>query len=207
MVVDDICQVVCRQIVGTLVEHLVVEDGRVDDHIAADHVVDMDILAGFNLEAHGIGRAGLDESLCLLFAEAEAVAHGEACGGVVLEVFHLLALCIQFFGCVEGDVCPSVVEELVDILAVDVAAFALAVRAVFATEGHTFIKTDAEPFEGFDDIIFGTGYKSLGVGVFDAEYKFAAMLACKEIVVECGAYAADVEGARRARCKPYADFL
>ena len=167
----------------------------------------MDILAGFNLEAHGIRCAGIDEPLCLLFAEAEAVAHAEACGGIVLEVFHLLALCIQLFGGVEGNVCTSVVEELADIGAVDVAAFALAVGTVMATEGHTFVETDAEPFEGFDDIFLGTGYKSLGVGVFDTENQFAAMLACKEIVVECCTYATDVEGARRARCKAYADFL
>ena len=54
MVVYDVGQMVGRQFVGTLVKHLIVENGRVDDHIAANHVVHMYVLARLYLEADNV---------------------------------------------------------------------------------------------------------------------------------------------------------
>ena len=44
---------------------------------------------------------------------------------------------------------------------IDVAAFALAIRAVGAAVAHTFVNLDAEPCEGVDDILLCAGNKAL----------------------------------------------
>ncbi len=70
------------------------------------------------------------------------------------------------------------------MLAVDVAAFALLIWTVWAALSDAFVDFDAEPGEGFVDIVFGSGHKSLRVCVFDAKNHFAVVAACEKIVVE-----------------------
>ena len=69
------------------------------------------------------------------------------------------------------------------MLAVYVAAFALLVRAEWATFAYAFVYADAQPCEGFVDIVFRSGYKTVGVGVFYAENHFAAVLAGEEVII------------------------
>ena len=54
VIVDDIGQVVGRQLVGTLEKHLVVKDIALHMHLATYHIVDNDILSGVDSEAHHI---------------------------------------------------------------------------------------------------------------------------------------------------------
>ena len=54
VVIYDVCQVIGRQFIGTLVENFVVENVTLDDNLTANHVVDMHFYARFYLETHGI---------------------------------------------------------------------------------------------------------------------------------------------------------
>ena len=183
MVVHNIGEVVRGQFVRALVEHLVVEYVRHDFHVAANEVVHVHLFARFNLEAHHVGRAFGDEPLGFLFAQRQLVAHAEARVRVVLEVFHLLALCIEFFGRIKRHVGGAAVEQLLYVFLINVAALALPIRAIVAAEAHALVKLDAEPVEGFYDVSLCAGHEAVGIGVFDAEHEFAALLAGKQVVV------------------------
>ena len=192
VVVDDVGQVIGGQLVGTLVEHLVVEDVALDAHVAANHVIDMDLLTRLHLEANGILHAVVDELSPLLFGHGQRVAHLQACGSVVLEVLHFGTLGLQLLRRVEGIVSLAGLQQLVDILLVDVAALALAVRTVLSSEAHTFVELDSEPFECFQNVFLSTGNKTVRVCILDTEHQFTAMLAGKKIVIKSGAHAANV---------------
>ena len=206
MVVDDVGQMVGGEFVSALVEHLVVEDVAHDAHIATDDVVDVDFLAGLHLEAHDVLLTGLDETLGFFLAEHEGVAHGETGVGVILEVLHFFTLAVEFLGGVEGDVGLTGIEELAHVLLVDIATLALTVGTVVATEAYALVELNAEPLEGFDDIVLSAGHEAIGVGILNAEHHVAAVLAGKEIVVEGGAHTTDMKRARRARRKAHANF-
>ena len=102
---------------------------------------------------------------------------------VILEIGYFGALCLEFLGSVEGDVGATTVKQHLDMLAVNVAALALLVGAERATLAHTLVNLDAEPCEGFIDIILGSGDKTLRVGVLDAQNHRAAVLAGKQIII------------------------
>ena len=69
------------------------------------------------------------------------------------------------------------------MLAVYVAALALLVGSVCTAFAHTFIDLYAQPCEGLVDILLGSGYEALRVGVLDAEYHVATMTAGKQVVI------------------------
>ena len=200
VVVHDVGQVVGGHAVA-LEEHLVVKQTAVHRHVAAYHVVHRDVYVVGEHEAHHVGLAGVYAALRLFLAEADAVLHGAACGAVVLEGLFLclvfLALGFQRFGLVEGVVGPAVAYQLVGILAVHGLAVALAVGAVGAADMHAFVKLYAQPVEGLDDVLFGTRHEACLVGVLDAQYHLAAVLAREEVVVEGCAHAPDVQWPRR----------
>ena len=104
VVVDDVCQVVCRQLVGTLVEYLVVEDVALDDDVSAYHVVDVHLDAWLYLEANHVLLAVGDAALHFLIRKSKRVGHLAACACVVLEVLYLGTLSLKLLGRVEGDV-------------------------------------------------------------------------------------------------------
>ncbi len=183
MVVDDVGQVIGGQFVGTLVEHLVVEDVALHTHIATNHVVDMDLLSRIDAEAHGVlGTVG-DELLPLGAVHSQRVAHLHAGAGVVLEVLDLLALGLQLLRGVEGIIGLALVDELVDVFLVDVATLTLTIGTMVAAKRHALVELDAQPFESLDDVILGSGNEAIAVGVLNAEHQIAAMLACEKIVV------------------------
>ena len=183
VVVNDVGQVIGGQVVGALVEHFVVEDGAGDGDVAADEVMDGDVAARLDFEAHHILCALVDEALHLVGRHGERVAHLQACGGVILEVGHLGAPGVEFVGRVKGDVGAARVEQLLDVDAIDVAALALLVGAVGATLAHTLVDADAQPVEGLVDVVLGAGHKARAVGVLDAQYHRAAVLASKQVVI------------------------
>ena len=205
MVIDDVGKVIGGEVVSALIKHFVIEDGGVYDHIATDDVIDMDILAGLNFEAHSVLLAVGNKSLHFVGRQCEAVAHLKTGGRVILEILYGLALGVEFLGSVKGIVCTTGVKELLHIVTIDVATLALAIGTMVTTEGHAFVKFYAKPAERFKYIVLGTRHETLGVGVLNAEDEFAAMLTGKEIVVEGGAHAADVKRTRGTRCETHAD--
>ena len=206
VVVDNVGQVIGGQVVGLLIEHLVVENRRVDGHIATQQVVHHDIAAWLHLEAHHIVLAAVDKRFHLLGGQAQGVAHGHARRGIILEVLDLLAFLLKFLRGVEGDVGLAAVEQLLHIGVIDVAALALPVGAVVAALPHALVDAYAQPVEGLVDVVFGTGHKAVAVGILDAQYHGSAMLACKEIVVKRSAHAAYVQRACGRRCKAHSYF-
>jgi hypothetical protein len=70
----------------------------------------------------------------------------------------------------------------------------------------TLIKLNAQPIEGLDDVVLGTGDKAGLVGVLNAENHVAAMLTSKEVVVQSRADTTNVEGTGRAGSETNAYF-
>ena len=83
----------------------------------------------------------------------------------------------ELFGGFEAAVGGAVFEENLDVLAVDLGAFGLAVRAVGAADVGAFIPGEAEPVEGVEDLLLGGGDEAGAVGVLDAQDELAAALA------------------------------
>ena len=89
VVVDDIRQVIGRQFVGTLIQHLVVADIALDTYFAADEVVDENLLTGLDLKTNDILVARSNQLLDFLLGEGQRVTHLTARMAVVLEVLNL----------------------------------------------------------------------------------------------------------------------
>ena len=147
VVIDDVRQMVGGQLVGTLIEHLVVEDVALHAHLATDKVVDQHLASRLNLETHDILLAIGYQLVDLLLGQGQRVAHLTAGVGVVLEVLYLATLGLQLLGRVKGDICLVIIQQLLHILLINIAALALAIRAFVATEADTLVKLDAEPLE------------------------------------------------------------
>ena len=134
VVVDDVRQMVGRQLVGTLVEHLVVADVALDTHLTTDEVVDENFLTSLHLEADDILMAGSNQRVDLFLRKGQRVAHLLARVAVVLEVLYLSTLLFQLLRGIEGNVGLVVVQQLLDIFLIDVATLALAIGTLVATE-------------------------------------------------------------------------
>ena len=193
VVVDDICQVIGRQLVGTLVEHLVVENVALYLHVATNHVVNMHLDARLNHEANHILLAVVDATLHFLLRESERVGHLCTCLGVVLEVLNLGTLCLKLLWSVESNVSLAVGKKLVDIFLINGATLALTIRAVLATERHSLVKLDTEPTERLNDIVLSPRHKTMRVGVLNTEHQVAAVLTCEKIVIQCCTHTTDVQ--------------
>ena len=76
------------------------------------------------------------------------------------------------------------------MLAVDLGALGLAIRAVGAADVGAFVPVEAEPAQGVEDHLLGGGDEAGAVGVLDAEDELAAALAGVDEVEQ-----ADVGGA------------
>ena len=109
-----------------------------------------------------------------------------------MEVLHLIAFLLQFLRRIEGDICLAVGKQLVHILLIDTAPLALTIGTILAAEVHALVKLDAQPVERLNDIFLGTRHETVGVCVLNAEHQIAAMLACKQIIIQGGAYATDM---------------
>ncbi len=206
MVIDDVGQMVGGEVVGALVQHLVVKDAGADGDLSADEVVDLHVAARLDEETDNIGCALGDEAVDLLAGHRQGVAHRHAGRRVILEVGSLGAGLFKFLRCVECDVGFPRVKQVFDVSAIDVAALALLVRAVCATLAHPFVNPDSEPFERLVDIVFRSRDKTLGVGVFDSENHVAAVLAGENVVIQGGTHTSDVERPRGGRGEAHPDF-
>ena len=182
MVVHDVGEMIGWQLVGTLVEHLVVQDAAIDANLSANDVVHDDVAARLDEETDHILLAFCDERVHFFLAERQRVAHLHSCACIVLEVLYFSAFRIEFLGRIEGDVGLAAFEELLNILLVNVATLALAIRSVVATEAHTLVELDAEPFERLDDVLLGSGHKAARVGVVPL-INCVALLSLKYLVI------------------------
>ena len=168
----------------------------------------MHILSRLHLETHHILRTVGHQALHLFARHRERIAHLAACLCVVLKVLYLAALGFQLLGRIESDVSFPVVQQLVYIFFIDMLAFALSIRTVFSAKTHTFVKLNAQPSKGFDDIFLCSGHEALRIGIFNTEHQIATVLTGKEIVVEGRSYASDMQSPCRTGCKahPYFSF-
>ena len=203
VVVNDVGQVIGGQLVGTLVDYLVVDDVALHAHLAAYQVVHQHGATRLHLEAHHILVSLADKVLHLLGRHHERVAHHASGAGVVLEVGYLLALGIQLLRGVEGIVGLALTDELVYILLVDGAALTLPVGAIFAAEGNALVELDAQPLERLYDILLGPGNETVGVGVLNTEHHAASMLLGKQIVEKCCTHTTNMQRSCRARSESY----
>ena len=201
MVVDDVRQMIGRQVVSALVEHLIIEDGAIEGHATTDHIVDLDLYIRCNEEADDILRTTSDEGINLLTWQDERIAHRGAGRSVVLEIRYRLTLLLQFLGRVEGDISLARIEELLDILAVDIAALALTIGAAVPTIAHAFVEADTEPLEGLDDISLRPWDEALAICILDTQKELTAVSLREEIVIESCADTADMQRSRRAGSK------
>ena len=147
MVVHDVGQMVGRQLVGRLIEHLIIQHGGVNHYLTTNQIVYMHLLVRLDTEANHILLALGNQRLYLLAWHYQRVAHLQACGGIILEVGHLGTLGFQLLGRIECDIGPAVVKQLLHVLLIDVATLRLTVRTVVATKAHSFVERDAEPLE------------------------------------------------------------
>ena len=100
-------------------------------------------MAGLYLEAHHILLAVGYQLVNLLLRQRQRVAHLAAGMRVVLEVLYLAALLLQFLGRVEGNIGLAVIEQLLHIFLIDVAALTLAVGTLVAAERDSLVELDA----------------------------------------------------------------
>ena len=137
VVVDNIGKVISRQVIGTLIKYLVVEDVALDSHTATQQVVDFDIATRLDAETHHILSAVVDEALYLVGRQCERIAHRHTSRCVILEVGNLLAFGIKFFGGIESNISFAGIEKHLHMLAINITTLALLIRSVGATFAHT----------------------------------------------------------------------
>ena len=213
MVVHDVGEVVGRELVGPLPEHLVVQGVGIDGDVAADEVVHLHDAVLRHLEADGPVRGFRQQVLHLARGKGEGVAEGHARHRVVGEGLTLglggLAAGVQFLRRIERVVGPSGFHELVGVLPVDGTPLALAVgrmgmlrRGVLhhlAVGIHTLVGDDAAPTQGFDDVFLRARDEPVGVGIFDPEDEISSVLLGIQVVVQGRPDAAHVERTGRRR--------
>ena len=207
MVVHDIGEVVCRQFVGPLPEHLVVKGIGIHLDVSANQVVHLhnDILR--HLEPYGPGVGRLKEVPYLILRQGEGIAklhprllvvdEGASCG------LRSRPLRLKFLGSVESIVGIAVGNELVSIAAVDALALGLPVWGVrMLLRGHlddiailvnALVRMDAAPVESLNDVFLGARHESVGVGILDADDEVSTVLLGVQIVIESRPDASHVE--------------
>ena len=205
MIIDDVGQVVGGQLVGTLIEHLVVKDVGLHAHLTTDEVVDQYLASRLNLETDNILLTIGNQLVNLLLGQGQRVTHLPTGMGVVLEILDLSTLGLQFLGRVESDVGLIGIQQLLHIFLINVATLTLAIRTFVATEADTLVELDAQPFERLNDILLGTRHKTVGVGVLNTEHQIAAMLLGKQVIIQGGAHSANMQSPRRTRGKTYSN--
>ena len=217
VVIHDVGEMVCGQLVGPFPEHLVVERVGIDFHVPADHVVHDDDPVLGHLEADCPVGGLLEQPLCLLLRKGQGVAHVLACRLVVDEGLALaLGLCPpcgKLVGGVEGVVGLPVIHELLGVLAVDGFPLGLAVGSMgmagrrslhyIPVIVHPFVGVDPAPAERVDDVFFGPGHKPVGIRILYSQYEIPVMLLGVQVVVESRADSAHVERPGRRGSKTY----
>ena len=141
VVVHDIGQVVCGQLVRSLPQNLVVQGVGVDLDMAADHVVHCHDGILRHLETDGPVGGLLKQPGSFFLAQCQGIAQGETGFLIVGEGLSAGLSCaahrIQLLGGVESVVSVSVRDELLCKSAVDAASLALPVGGVRVLRGSS----------------------------------------------------------------------
>ena len=211
VVIHDVGQVICRQLIRAFPKDFVVQSIGVDFNMPADQVVHRHHGVLGHLETDGpVG--GLTKQPCgLLFAQCQGIAQRKAGLLVIGESLSARLRCtaysLELLRGVECVICISVRDQLLGILAVDAAPLALPVGRVrmalrrrlydAAVGVHSLVGSDPAPFQCLDDVFLGSGYEAVGVGILDAEDEVSSALFCKQVVVERRADPAHMQGAGR----------
>ena len=207
VVIHDICKVICRQCISALVEYLIIQSRCINLNVATNQVIHLNNLVLGHLKTYNPDITACDALLYLLSRErkrcGQLLAHRVVvCEGLAL-LLGLLAKNFQLLRCVECVVSPAGINELLCVLEIDLAALALAIGSVRTTYAHTLVNLDAAPFERLNDIILGTRYETLRVGILDTQDHFTTVAASKQIVVKCCTNTAHMQGTCGARCETY----
>ena len=183
-------------------DHVIRHGTSLELDAATDQIVERDILIGHADTQGGLAAFGTEGGL-LLFGEITVVA-------VVTE--SLRAACshiagFDFFRSGEGFVCIAGFKQLGCDILVDVATLGLAVRTVRAAHVNALIPVDAQPIQGFDDLVVAFLGVALGVRIFNTEHERALGMAGLSPVEQCGTDHADVRNAGRGRAETHANML
>ncbi len=172
VIIDDDSEVIGREPVG-LEDDLIIGARRF--HCATDDVGEgqRDVVGNEHAHHGRLGEAGQCGAFFLRLAVAEAVVPGDCLLRFGLLVAHLL----EPFGGTPAVVGVAGLNQLIDVGAVGVESFRLAVRAVLTADVRAFVRLQAEPFERVVDLLLGAFDEAGLVGVFDAEDELAAGLA------------------------------
>ena len=183
MIVYHIGKVISGQLVGTLVEHLVVEHIRFVMHFSTNHIVNFDQLIGIDFETNSINIASFQTGLHFFGTQAQRVVHLHTGMRIVLEISIFSTFGIEFGGRIESIVSLAFGQKFVHVTLVDITTFRLTIRSVISTETYAFIKFDAQPGKTFHNVVFCAGHKTFAVGVFDTKYHIATQILGKEIII------------------------
>ena len=203
MVIHNICQMIGRQLVGTLIKHLIVENIALHAHVATNQVIHHHLLSSLDLKAHHILLTIGNQLLHLLLRQCQRVTHHTTGMTIVLEILYLLTLSLQFLRGIKGDIGFTSIQQLLHILLVDVTALTLAVGTLVTTETHTFVKPNPQPLERLDNIFLSARHETVRIGILYSEDQVATMLLGKQIIIQGSAHTADMQSPRRTWCKAH----
>ncbi len=154
---------------------------------AADHVLDDRLARQWNRKApHGRAALGLEPRDVLVAPVAATPHHRRLLVGVRLGTHG-----VQFLGALPRRVHHPRSLQTVNGLAVDVAALALAERALVPVEPH--------PLHHTQDLGLALGSRPLAVGVLEAQDERASGVTGRQPVEQRGARASHMQRSSRAR--------
>ncbi len=91
----------------------------------------------------------------------------------------------------------ALADQLIRILPVDLATFALPIRAVRTANVRALVPLDTQPAQGIENLLLGLSGRAQLVGVFDAQDELATVLASEAQVEQCDVGGADMRVAGR----------
>ncbi len=188
VVVDHVGQEVRRQAVG-LHQHLHVHAVPRDLDVTAQHVRHHAHAFARHFHADNVRLAGSQALGHFFFREqqrAAVIAWGFATR--LLLGAHL----VQLFGGAEARESMAHVDQLLGVLLVDLAALALAIRAVRATDVRAFRPGNAQPAQCIKNLLLRLTGRTQLIGVFDPQDEFTAVLLGKAVVEQGDVSSADV---------------
>ena len=147
VVIHDIRQMISRQLVCTLIEHLIIKDVALHTHLTTNQVVHKDLLTSLNLEAYHILLTIGNHLLHFLFGESQRITHLTTRMTVVLEILNLLTLGFQFLWGIESYISLISIKQLLHIFFIDITTLTLAIRTFVATKRYAFVKLDTQPLK------------------------------------------------------------
>ena len=207
VVVDHVGEVVRRQAVR-LHQDLVVQHARLEAHAASDGVLKLHLLFLIrSLEPNHKRRAAGLQLGHFLGPHRQAVSKLSTRRGVVLEDVGLggLAQRVQFFRRVKCFVGEPLIEQRLHCVAVQLAAFALAVRAAVSAFLDAFVGRESTPRQGFLDVRFRPFHKAALVGVFDSQKEGSTVGPGEQPIVQCSPNPSHVERPGGAGGKAYSN--